>query len=398
MRSLFVILVLWLGFDAQPAMTEPLPGANDPLLREAALAWLAEDDPEGALWAIGELAADGNIAARYFINGVYYGISNGEKRLSRQEFFKLIPEDRDPNAGGFAPYPIDYSNIPALDALSEIMQARAADEWIAHADVAIAAGMQSHLLPQLETILSNNDAMNIEIAGFVQVRLSGDPYFDLLLTTFLGQQFITLGALAEAAPEIVAERRARWANGPLPRDLPDAFFEALSAQDWVAMFIEGSQRRWAKQVGIDRPLIDASLVDDDVRRLADIVSAGAVATLREMLPPTASEFEALAQSYARHAARFPSARPNWTLCEQYCPDQPATCAVQAGLLGDLAFSGTVDFTPILSRREYYQSERAVRAQLAVLGSIAFPVEFKPDWLALPQCLREPAREAYAKQW
>ncbi|WP_341366260.1 hypothetical protein [Yoonia sp. BS5-3] len=359
------------------------------------MTWLAEDDPEGALWAIGELAAEGNLAARDFVRRVYYSVGNGEPRLSRQEFNKLIPEDRDPNADGFGPYPIQSSTIPALDALYAIERELTADEWIAHAEVVIAAGMQSRLLSRVEAVLNNREEIDIEVAGFVQDRLSDDPYFHLLLNRFWGLQLMTFNALAEVEPELVEQRRERWTRVSFPQEIPEPFLEALSGQDWGAMFIEGSLRRWARQVGTAPPFIETSLVGDDVQRLADLVSAGAIATMDDIPPPTDLEFGVLAQSYSQYAERFPSAIPNWTLCERYCPDQPAICAVQAGLLGDLGFSGAYDFSPVLTRREYYQSDRAARTQLAMLGLIEFPQEFKPDWLALPHCLSDPAREAAA---
>ena len=70
MRNFFMLgsLGLCLG---QPMVAQPISGADDPALRIVAQRWLESEDPHDGLWDLGEFAADGNIAARMLVNGIF---------------------------------------------------------------------------------------------------------------------------------------------------------------------------------------------------------------------------------------------------------------------------------------------------------------------------------------
>ena len=396
MRVLMGVVVLWLGCVVQPVVAEPLPGADDPALRAAALAWLAEDDAEGALWTIGELAVDGNIAARYFLQRVYYSPISGERRLSRTEFLERLPEDTHPYAGGLIPFAFDRSRFPVFVALQQLLTATSAEEWIASAQIVIDAGMTSHLGSSVDRIFKVSEHIDIEVAEFVQEHLADDPYLYAPLTQYLATQYVLSEAFANADPQAAADRDSRWSSEPWPQERSSAFVRSLYAREWLSLHIEGYLRRWPLYFGVEKRLVDPSLLNDEQRRLADIVSLGGFGTSTDVPAPTQSELEVLADSYSRHALRFTSARTNLTLCERYCPDSFSECAVQTGIVGDLRFLKVAFFSPVISRSEFFESERAVRAQLAVLGLIEYPVENRPEWVVLPQCLMGPARHAAAE--
>ncbi len=384
-------LGLCLLVATQPSLAEPLPGADDPALRVAALAWLNEENPEAALWALGELAADGNVAARVLVNQIY---RSERPAMSRDEFLQLVPADRTGASRWFSPYRVDHDAYPALRALNQIANSETADEWIAHAEVIIAAEMQSRLTPFVEGAVVNQPHLGIEVAEFAAEYLRDDPYAWTIVMWFFAFSHMTAEQLAEMqTTEAARQWQARWTEDPWPQTREDAFTQELLTHSWDALHVEGMMRRLASAPELTARFVDPTLLDDETLRLADLVSAGPYGPDRAPDPPTAVELHRLGQIHRQYAARFPSAVPTITLCERHCPSRAAECIGSVGLLGDIGFVSEPNYTPVLTPREYYSSERAVRARLDLLGHIEFPGVLYPDWMVLPQCMVDalPAR-------
>jgi len=378
-----VLVVLSFG----PLLAEPLPGTDDPKLRTAALAWLAEDDPNAALWAMGELAADGNVAARVLVNQIY---RSERPSLSGDAFFQLVPEDR---TGGRAqapiPYWVDNDAYPALRALNQIGNSETAEEWIAYAEVVIEAGMQSRLAPFVEYTVLFDYMMNIEVAEFAAASLQNDPYTLDTLIYFFAFSHLTAEQLAANQSVLDARRwQARWIEDPWPQARKDAFTKELLSYSWEALHTEGTLRGLVTAPEMTARLVDPVLLDDALLRLADLVSAGPYGADRAPDPPTEGELQRLGQIYRQYAVRFPSAVPTITLCERHCPSQVAECIGSIGLLGDIGFAPEPNFTPVLTVEEYYHSERAVRARGDLLKDIDLPQDGHPEWMVLPQCMMD----------
>lgn len=387
LRISAMLVVLSFG----PLAAEPLPGADDPQLREAALAWLAEDEPDAALWAMGELAADGNVAARVLVNKIYRAERTS---LSRDAVLRLVPQDRTGASRGLGPYPVDHDAYPALRALRQIGNSETADEWIAHAQVIIAAGMQSRLAPFVEVAVLFDYSLNIEVAEFSAVHLRDDPYTWDTLIYFFAFSHLTAEQLAANQSLLDARRwQVRWTEDPWPHAREDAFAWKLLAHSWEALRIEGWTRHYHEAAAVTARLVDPALLDDELLRLADLVSSGPSGPEQAPDAPSEVELQRLGQIYRRYATRAPYAVPTITLCERHCPSRVAACIGSVGLIGDIGFTAYPNYTPVLTVEEYYHSERAVRAHHHSLGNVDFPQPGDPEWMVLPQCMVDslPAR-------
>lgn len=390
-RKFLGFAVVFLVLSFRPLVAEPLPGVGDPKLREAALAWLAEDDPDTVLWAIGELAADGSVAARVLVNQIY---RSERPILSLDDFRRLVPEDRTGASRGLSPYPVDHDAYPALRALRQIGNSETADEWITHAEVIIAAGMQSRLAPFVEVAVLFDYSLNIEVAEFSAVHLRDDPYTWDTLIYFFAFSHLTAEQLAANQSLLDARRwQVRWTEDPWPQAREDAFAWKLLAHSWEALQLEGWMRDYNEAAEVTARLVDPALLDDEILRLADLIGSGPFGRDHAPDPPTEAELQRLGQIYRRYATRVPSAVPTITLCERHCPSQVAECIGSIGLHGDIGYPAGSNFSPVLTPEEYYTSERAARAHLGRMGDVDFPQEGYPEWMVLPQCMVDalPAR-------
>ncbi|MEM8762056.1 MAG: hypothetical protein AAGE83_17300, partial [Pseudomonadota bacterium] len=89
--ALFAVLLLGVS---QASRAAEVPGASDLELRAAVQAWLDDDDPRQAMWAIGELAADGNVAARVLVNEVAWSLGRDFSEMTFEARRALLPPDR----------------------------------------------------------------------------------------------------------------------------------------------------------------------------------------------------------------------------------------------------------------------------------------------------------------
>jgi hypothetical protein len=369
----------------QPAFAEPLPGADDPKLREAALAWLAEDEPNAALWAIGELATDRNVAARVFLNQIYRSEMSS---LSREFFMRFLPED---SIGvQFSGYRFDDDAHPALRALNQIADSESADKWIAHAEAIVAAGMQSRLAPYVEYALLYQHDINIEVAEFSAEHLRDDPYISNTVVWFFAFSHLTASQWTEMQSVEVAEQwQSRWTGAPWSQAREYAFTQELLAHSWEALRTEGMLRDRYNGPEQTARLVDTTLLDDEIFRLADLLNVGSFINpeLGELNPPTEAELQRLGQIYRQYATRLPSEIPTVTLCERHCPSRVAACIGSAGLMmGDIGLAAYPNYVPVLTVKEYYHSERAVRARRDLLSNMDLQQKGYPEWMVLPQCM------------
>ncbi|MDX8352096.1 hypothetical protein SLH47_06965 [Cognatiyoonia sp. IB215182] len=373
-----------------PAKAEPIPGADDPALREAALMWLAEDQPESALRTIGELAADGNVAARLFLNQVFVRRTFHNEGLTREAFLALLPAVSSEDERRLRPFNVDHESYPALRALRRIAQAETSEEWIDNAEVIIAAGMKSRLAPFVELGIVNNDTIDIELAKFAAENLQDDPDVSRIVTWFFGYSHVTADLVAEMNPAKAEENTSRWKGEFWTTERAEAFQQALISRNWMALEVRG-MLRWFDEG--KRGLAMQSEIGEHTLRLAELISIGPYGPDYAPQPPTTEEIDTLATNYRRYAEGYPWATPNVRLCEEHCQSQAATCVAMLGLLGDAGLGTQPNYTPVLTVGEYYQSDRAAAERLIALGLVDLPPPRYPEWLELPRCLMEPARRA-----
>ncbi|MEM7528351.1 MAG: hypothetical protein AAF416_11800 [Pseudomonadota bacterium] len=95
LKALFSKVLLSIALAAPvAAYSQGIAGHDDPALRAAARAWLSDEDPRDALWAIGELAANGNLAARQLARGIARRLFVDFPDLSHKDRRALFPPDR----------------------------------------------------------------------------------------------------------------------------------------------------------------------------------------------------------------------------------------------------------------------------------------------------------------
>lgn len=155
------------------ATAQTIPGADDPRLRAAALAWVNDEDGKANLWRIGTLAAEGNIAARRYMNQVvrnflFWDYSGAE----RAELLALLPQEK--TRFGYLFFPRIYRTDPAAKAASIVLSTDDPGEFISAAQTLLEAGEREVLRSAISGTLPDRPNIDIEAIKWAETWVTDD--------------------------------------------------------------------------------------------------------------------------------------------------------------------------------------------------------------------------------
>ncbi|MBT8412111.1 MAG: hypothetical protein KJP02_09985, partial [Octadecabacter sp.] len=328
MRRFVRILCVAAGLWPQWATAEPLPGSDDPALRAAALDWLEDPSSNQALWAIGEQARAGNIAARDFANSISRtAVPIDFPDLTRAERRALFPSDGHQTRFG-AIYPIEDESHPALVARGSITESETPEQWIQHAQALRAAGMMHAFQGHARFALSSNfERYSIEAARFA------DPFIapteavqsDIWLFRFIETAAMEYRQMWDA--ERSARDAERWGGLPWDDAVAAEFDAALDAGRWTAIRALGTIRAMREGFGVEFHLLSRP----DLERFADL--AFAVEGGFRDGPPDLSQdtLTTLGDLIIADAAQSAYLRPVVNACAMTCGENMGPCVARAAL-------------------------------------------------------------------
>jgi hypothetical protein len=367
------------------AAAEPIPGADDPALRAAALAWLHAEDPRAPLWALGEIAADGNVAARLMVSRIFWtyvpldfpGLPLADQR-------RLVPPDRT----GAGPrsvrpgYAVDL-RLPAQEAMADLATVTDPAEWIARLQIVLDAGLRGGFMQMVGQASTRGRTSPVHAAAieFAEAHVTeADPiYGDLWF-------YRSLWKHPRSGPHI-----AIWRAPPWTPEREAILGQALSDGRWWAIRLAGLTSRGKTDLLADTPETET------YRRWGAITLSAA--RNADAPPPEPAELAALGAHLIGEADRAPYLRPLRRACELHCPDEVAPClgtGVAHGSRFMLPLESSLE--PVLTLEEVYSSDRAAAVLLTNAGRglrwlAAHPPSTPPP--LMPQCFREAAARASA---
>ncbi len=392
-RRYICVFIAVLCLVSSGARAEPIPGADDPALRAAVSDWLAAENPKEDLWSIGEIAADGNIAARLIVRTlVYRYMPLRFPEMSRQELRALVPPDRTeaPNRFKYSTflYRVDTSTIPAYEAQSSMTFAKSADDWIAGAETMLAAGLREEFMLQFGMTLTNRHLMPA-VTVFADGVLEDSDHARSYVWFLRGLGRASIDLDDRFNPERAAERRARWGEPPWGEEQDRAFATALSEGRWSAIVALGML------ITFDPDFLEFFEVPATSLRWATLSWAGFSGDLEDNPPPTEAEFDALGRLVMADAARSPYLLPLVNTCQTQCAAEVSHCVASGALLRvyDQGVNFPTRLEAVASAEDFYASDWAADGLLVSIGLRVRRGTLEENWLSLPQCLRENAAQA-----
>ena len=376
------------------AAAQPIPGADDPALREAALDWLTGENPREDLWRLGEIAADGNVAARVMVNSIYYShIPSDFPDLNRQERRALLPPDKSGADRGFIPYPVARDAAPALDAYVLMNEAETAEEWSALAEQLIDARLYRQFADNVRfTLLKRQPDYAVEIAKYIEDNVAMDTEVQTVIWSFRFFENSLLGMVLshgdEPPPEVVEQRRALWGGGPWRQEDAQSFDAALRDGRWNAIYV--LRLFWRLQPDVTSRLEYAAQYE----WVIDILEKVRPSNDTEGSAPTGAELERLGQLLTTDAAQTAYLQPLVMNCERYCPDMSDECVALGTLAPVVIRRAYATLDPVVTEAEYHRSNRAIADLMRYVQLIAAREVELPSVVTLPQCLVE-ASAAFA---
>ncbi|MEM7721844.1 MAG: hypothetical protein AAF376_05680 [Pseudomonadota bacterium] len=376
MRLLAPLCIIFSCLGAQPS--DALPGSDDPALAAAAERWINDEDAIEAMIEVGALAADGNIAAQYFANRMYYLHDfDNPNRLSRDELVALFaPLEGDSRSRRFTPYHLTGQGHAALDARLEINADLDAETWIEMAEVMLAAGFRqsvlseftanawsssrrlaSELMPYISDIAQPTDRATRDLWGYLAIEMAGMEIF----------------------PD--PDREALWTVHPGDWLERTGFYTALEEGSWSTAL---AVTLWSQSTFVPD---SAALDDSPVVRIVEIYNT----ILAHDQSASADEIDEFGSYLLTQAETLPYLRPNARVCRTACPSDAANCMASGTMVNLGNFIRPRSFEPVLSEDVVYGS---VVAERGVLARVASLVEMELELpLALPQCLINAAEVA-----
>ncbi|MEO0915174.1 MAG: hypothetical protein AAFY59_19670, partial [Pseudomonadota bacterium] len=233
MRGL--LLACGLLFTPLCGAAEEIPGTHDPALQAAALRWLSEEEPEAALWEIGEIAAGGNVAARVLANRIYYeALWLDYPGLDRAGRRALLPPDTEGNRRSFSPYFVDKGEVAALRALDALLRAETPETFIENADIALRAGLYHGVGRQISISLGKG-AFSLRLLEYAEDAIpeGAGVRADMWLARIIAD--IYHAVLIESDPELAREEAEKGRAAPMTDVEWAAFLAALAEGRWTAI-------------------------------------------------------------------------------------------------------------------------------------------------------------------
>ena len=378
-------LVCGITFMMQPAVAQPISGADDPVLRIAAQRWLDNENPAEDLWALGEIAADGNIAARMFVTrimrSVHMDIDFPE--LDRDERKALLPADRSGARTTISsPYYVDWDAVPAMVALFEIDHADDIDTWIALAERTWAAGYQPRVLT---TLGRDRRLLEIDIARYLETRFP----LDMEIRASVWWMRMFHAGLVEAhsmlEPGEAEAIVAHWGGLPWRAEDTHAFDAALRDGRWHAV------RLLAYLPSFRPAIIEELRYAEQHEKVVEFYLQTTM--VRNRNPESLDGDEnlvAMGDLLIAEAEHTTLLRPLVTVCERLCGAEVAECVARGEIVGLDRFTRDFFSVGLIASSDYDISERAVSALMKGLSNMAAREEPYMFNGLLPQCITDAA--------
>jgi hypothetical protein len=370
---------------AHAAIAQPIPGADDPALRIAAQRWLDNENPAEDIWALGEIAADGNIAARMFVNRImrteHMDIDFPE--LDRDERNALLPADRSGARTTISsPYYVDWDAVPAMVALREFDRAEDIDTWIALAERTWAGGYQPRMVAALR---NDRRLLEIDIARYLETRFP----LDMEIRASVWSMRMFHAGLLEAhnflEPGESEAIVAHWDGLPWRAEDTHALDMALRDGRWHAVQLLAYLSNF-------RPAIIEELrYAEQHKKVAEFHLQATM--VRDGNPESLDGDESLVAmgdlliAEAEHTTLL---RPLLTVCERLCGAEVADCVARGEIVGLDRFTRNFFSGGLIASSDYDTSERAVSVQMKILSNMAAREEPYMTNGLLPQCLTDAA--------
>lgn len=378
---LFIFLLRVSSF-VDVAQAQGIPGADDPALRAAALDWLAERDTRASLTEIGQIAADGNIAARLLANRIYtYFTRSDFPELSRSERRNLFPINEGEERGRFSPYQLDRTSIDAFAARNQ-MSIISSEEWVEAAEIILAARFRQELLAILNVALSSYPPVNIEAAQFAERFVTETDLVMANLWFFFRREQEWLSFPGNE------HRAARWAGDPWSPYRQAAFLAALNDGYWAAYRAASLMALYEYDLPIPQDQADR------IRRFGEIRLFAASGNVYDWTEPTRAEIEDIGQLVMLDGGQSSYLRPLQTACATYCADEVAYCMGVWGTGLVSQYSRGNNLEPVISASEYHNSSRAVRELLNNAWHLTS--DGRAEWWPMPACLVEASELAQSR--
>lgn len=376
-------MTILLTVAASGAAAEKIPGADDPELQAAALAWLAADEPEDELRALGEIAAAGNVAAKILVNRIDRRFGDLDfPELSREERWQFFPIDPSDQRRLFRPYDDGSADLPSTHAQQRMLHSETADEWIENAKILIEAGLWDTLKWEILLTLGNKDSLNVEALEFGETYFSDDPDFELEALAFRAVMQSLLLYHDEVDPAKAVSDRARWGEEPWSSVHYDQFSEALSEGRWRAIQLLTLLAAYGEASGFAIPQIEDEVLVRMVERSLQPSRSD------EVIEVSLADLEHLGQTIAADASKTSSFQPLYNSCNRHCPNGVQIC-LAAGAVNRLDQSyGNRGLEPIILADVFGKSSRAARE--LVLG-YGYLLRDGSPVLAMPQCFERAAK-------
>ncbi len=378
-------LVTFLTFCAAPiaSVAESVPGTDDPALQSAVSAWLLSEDPAAEISALGEIAADGNIAARIFTTSVFREFGHLDfPELDRDERRALLPEDRY-EVPSWILYPTDQSQLPPTIANEYMQNAGSSEEWITGAKILVDEGLIENLKSHLY-VLGNRPDLDVEAFLFAEDYIDGDDYYEVALS-FRGISQSKLEFLDQVDPEEAEELRNRWQQEPWSTQQYDELSQALNDGKWSAIRTYALLSLFANEVEFQL----ADVPNDEILTWGQL----SISVARNEPWDNEVDLEALGNLIAKDAERTTSLQPLLNSCEAHCPNDLSVCLAVGVLTRTHELSPTLfSFEPMISPSDYQTSERAARYLTYYVGARERSLDPGRTQLKMPQCYIDEAQK------
>ncbi|MHA3977958.1 hypothetical protein ACW9UR_09770 [Halovulum sp. GXIMD14794] len=369
------------------ATAQTIPGADDPRLRAAALAWLNDEDPAADVRRLGELAAEGNIAAQLFINRVVLlQIHFDFPLLDRKERLALLAPGDDPDRFRYGRYLIDRELVPK----DRMWSAETQEELAEAGQTLLDAGQRDRALWNVAGMPMNRPDIDIEAVKWAETWVSTGEQAKTVLWAFRISESRLLEYSEESNPAKVAERRARWGEPPWNSRVEQEFLQALSEGRWTAIYAALLTAQLAPD------LIPPGEQREKIERWHDIWLKTLPRSRGDAPNISPTELESLGQAILDDAEDTPFLWPLRNACRQHCSGEIRHCVATTAVKGMNTNYSEPGMEPVLTTQEYFASNRAARSMLYRLGFLrnhpdeSTAAAIREQTEVIPGCLRDAA--------
>jgi len=361
---------------APAAKAEHFPGQTDPAFVAAVDQWLNTDDPVSAAAEIGQIAADGNVAAQFLGNILWRnpGWYDPEISMTREERLALFPPAGDGSGTArFQPYNMDMMPTPDFAALRSIQGDTEPDELFRAAQTMLDGGMRTGALHMVTSAWADERNLDDAVLAFAAEHIT-------LADSAIGDFWTSLMIERVAAETFPVDQPDLERAAAFERFLAETgYFSAVQNGHWLAIRVAAFEA-FLRQGGTSPPDLD---LDPNVAAVMRITLDTA-----ENVEVVDENWQIAGRLVFNSSSQIPDLRPLVTICNAYCSGHEAQCAGWGAMNGFERSLAVTRFEPVIDAASYLSSARAVDERLGSIRHFgALPNAF-PD---APQCLIDAAR-------